>query len=88
MTEDVYFCLKAQRVLGRKNLSVYVHTGVPTAHLMDPQIIYPSAIEVMKKRAEEDEPLLLKAKEREKDRGDEYAKEVEDMFAGIEGIPC
>ena len=32
-TEDIYFCVKAQRVLGKKNVSIFTDTRVPTGHL-------------------------------------------------------
>lgn len=38
-TEDVYFCVKAQKELGLENVSIYVDTRCPTAHLLDKEAV-------------------------------------------------
>lgn len=88
MTEDIYFCLKAQRYYGRKKLGIYVHTGCPTAHIMDPEMVYPAVVEKMKKRVEEDEPVITQQlKDGEKksgDRGQEYAETIMSTLDKVE----
>lgn len=82
MTEDVYFCLKAQRHFGRRNIGIYVHTGVPTAHILDAEVVHPKNRDTIFKRAEEDNPYLrnLNGENRNGDRGTEYARQVENRF--------
>lgn len=38
-TEDVYFCLRAKKEIG-EHVRIGVHTGFPTAHLVDPVFIH------------------------------------------------
>jgi glycosyltransferase involved in cell wall biosynthesis len=82
MTEDVYFCLKAQRHYGRKNFGVYVHTKVPTAHILEPEVIYPAVRQLFIDRCEEDNPQLkeIRLAESNPDRGDKYTERVLESF--------
>lgn len=81
MTEDVYFCLKAQRRYGRLGISIYVDTKVPTGHIMEPEVCSIYNKKELKKRDEEDNPHLRVKPE--VDRGEIYAQQAEEAIKNV-----
>lgn len=82
-TEDVYFCMKAKRTLGRNNVHIYVDCGVPTTHMGNKmeynhktvkyfkdmyEAMVPEAKKIREKKPGEQEPEI--------DRGDSYLKSI------------
>jgi hypothetical protein len=82
-TEDVYCCMKLQRHYGRRNISIYMHPGVPTGHILDPLIVCDKNAALLKKQFEEGFPELaamMNPNPVDGDRGHDYAKEMEEAF--------
>lgn len=82
-TEDIYFCMKAKKMLGRNNVGIFVDVGVPTGHLMDKIAVTHKNVEALRHFYEELNPNLLKVKHlkpgqsaKNPDRGAEYLKQI------------
>jgi hypothetical protein len=81
-TEDVYFCMKAKRTLGRNNVGIYVDCGVPTAHMGEKPAYSHLNVKYYRQLEESMDPNLIKYKNLKGkqlpggDRGDDYLKMI------------
>lgn len=66
-TEDIYFCLRCKMELDEPT-GIYVHTGVPTGHKLDPEFVTEDNVE----RLREFHKPAMPASEGRVDRGREY----------------
>lgn len=66
-TEDVYFCLRAKKEIG-EHVRIGVHTGYPTAHLVDPVFIHVDTKDILMNMYKPPVPKV----ERDDDRGLTY----------------
>lgn len=78
-TEDVYFCMKAKKTLGRKSVGIYVDCGVPTMHMMDKIGVNHRNVEILRTFSEMQNPDIKKTRHLKNgeqpgnpDRGAEY----------------
>lgn len=87
-TEDVYFCMKAKKTLGRNNVGIFVDCGVPTMHMMDKIGVNHRNVEILRTFSEMQNPDVKKLrnlKNGEKpgnpDRGVEYLQQINEVIA-------
>lgn len=81
-TEDVYFCVKAQRELGKENVKIAVDHRVPTGHTIAGQYVTKENVKLLRAFHKAQYGELLNPP---KDRGEEYLKEVENLFKSTQG---
>lgn len=82
-TEDVYFCMKAKRTLGRNNVKIYVDCGVPTTHLgnkmeFNHQTVphFKSFYESLNPEAKKFKDVRIGQEKESIDRGDAYLAQI------------
>lgn len=89
-TEDVYFCMKAKRELGRKNVGIFVDVGVPTCHLGEKALYTHATIEHYRTYEENLNPnvkayrnLKIGESPLNPDRGSEYLKVIDELEPSV-----
>lgn len=91
-TEDVYFCMKAKKTLGRNNVRMYVDCGVPTGHKGQKVVYNHLNIGHYRTLEESFNPKIKKAvamregriKDSESgDRGDDYLNKIDEPVFSV-----
>lgn len=92
-TEDVYFCVKAKRLLGRKGVGIFVDCGVPTGHMGEKAVYSHLTIEQYRNYEEGMNPnikafrhLKIGQSPINPDRGSEYLKAIDEPAPSNEAV--
>jgi hypothetical protein len=79
-TEDIYFCIRCHQEL-EEPTKIYVHTGVPTAHKLEPEFVSQFNVEKLREFHKPEVPAVDTTIR--EDRGTEYHEAISNIAVSV-----